>query len=139
MNKCLHGMDPAYCAICNGVCDATARQVQRKRQALDAHMLTLAERYTSTPPATIPGLDNLFRVRVTEPPDPDKYYCSFCGRETPRIKLTFGNGKPRVRLEYEQDERKELHVSKVFVAGGKVQACPSCCLDVRQPITVTVV
>lgn len=138
VDKCKHGMVVGQCAWCSGLIQETTRQAQRKQAALDRHALTLAEHYTSVQWPTVPGLDNLFKPRIAEVNDPDKYYCSFCGRETERIKLTFGNGKPRVKLEYEQDERKQIHVKKVFVAGGKVQACPNCCLEIRQPITVSV-
>lgn len=73
--------------------------------------------------------------------DPDKLYCSFCGKETPYTQATSEN---RPKMRYVQDVYKdasgELHIKeKAVVTSEKVNACPNCSLNIRKPIQVRTV
>lgn len=76
--------------------------------------------------------------KPTAPKDPDKYYCTFCGRETPYLQL-LKETKPKVKKvvnHYRNGAGDLITEEKVITSVERIQACPDCSLNVRKPIPV---
>lgn len=111
----------------------------RRMNRMEKTMLRAADSRHQVSLAGYDWAEQIFeRDPDTENLDPDKVYCSYCGRPTQRLDLTREN-KPRVRFRnipvMDSDGNVELQ-EKMEVVATTVNACPDCCLNVRKPITV---
>jgi hypothetical protein len=82
-------------------------------------------------------LDIDFGPEPVNTQDPDKLYCTFCGKEVQKVDVTREKiSRTRIFLEPEKDEATgEIHITEKL--RSQVQeniACPSCCLKIKKPI-----
>lgn len=86
---------------------------------------------------TTPIAGDMRRDMVATAPNPDMLECSFCGAGCHRSRITFGKGplqKSR-KLEQEIDAfGQSFVVERIIHYTNKVQACPNCCLQVKQTV-----
>lgn len=137
--KCVHGMDPRFCALCNGV----VRQVVQpaaKQTRLQKSMLRAADsKFSGVSLAGYEWAEGMFdRDPDSDKLDPNQIHCSFCGRPTEKLDLT-SERKPqiRTRVDHHQHSDGTIEIREHVEASSEtLHACPDCCLQIRKPITV---
>lgn len=142
MEKCLHGMDRRYCALCNGVVRAVPQATYpTPKQVAPAGLYNPHKHEERAQVPIAQELSDVIFGTALDNQDPNKIYCSFCGSEVEQVEVLVERTKPRIRYTtdvYRDPDTQEISEHRrIQVRTEELKACKKCCLQIRKPIVVT--